>query len=214
MKDVIIVCAGNHAREIHAHIHRANWLADTRGEERPYNLLGFINDIPDTLEGTGVEEPILGTIADWHPIGDEWYIMGTAGPEGKAKLAPMLKDRGCRFTSFIAPHAIVSHDLEMGEGCVIQAYRIGCGVTLGDFVSVNSSYLMSGAKVGSFSTTTGFTVVENATVGERVYIGSHAVITHGVTVGDDARVSVGSIVMKDVPDGATVFGVPAEDTGW
>lgn len=213
MKDIIIVCAGNYAREIHAHIYRANTLADERHEEHPYNLLGFINDYPDSLKGTGVQEPILGSIKDWYPKGDEWYAMGTGDPMGKVKLSRMLKERGCRFISFIAPNAIIPHDLIMGEGCVIEAYRIGCGVKLGDFVNVNSSMLMSGAQIGSFSTTTGFTLVENAKVGERVYIGSHAVIKEGVTIGDDARISVGSIVTNDVPAGATVFGVPAERIG-
>ncbi len=213
MKNIIIVCAGNHAREIHAHIYRANRIADEKKEERPYNLLGFINDYPDTLDGTGVKEPILGTIKDWYPKGDEWYIMGTAAPEGKRKLSKLLKERGCRFTSFIAPSAIVPQDLKMGEGCVIQAYRIGCGVQLGDFVSVNGSMLMSGAQIDSFSTTTGFTVVEEARIGKGVYVGSHAVITGGVSVGDDAQVSVGSIVIKDVPAKSTVFGVPGETIG-
>ena len=210
MKKVIIVCAGNHAREIHAHLYRANRLAEERNEEKPYDLLGFINDIPDSLDNTGVKEPILGTIRDWRPIGDEWYIMGTAEPKSKEKLAGMLKERGCRFTAFIAPSATVPPDLEMGEGCVIQAYRIGCGVKLGDFVSINGSMLMSGAVIDSYSTTTGFTVVEKAKVGKRVYVGSHAVVTEGTRVGDDAKVSVGSIVIQDVPDGANVFGVPAD----
>ena len=176
--------------------------------------MGFINDIPDVLEGTGIREPILGSIMDWRPIGDELYIMGTADPKGKEKLAVMLRKRGCRFTSFIAPNAIVSPDLELGEGCVIEAYRIGYGVILGDFVSVNGSMLMSGARIGDYSTTTGFTVVENAKIGKRVYAGSHAVITDGVTVGDDVRISIGSIITKNVPDSANVFGVPAEITGW
>ena len=213
MKKIIIVCAGNHAREIHAHIHRANCLAEEKKEEKPYELLGFINDYPDSLDNTGVKEPILGTIKDWYPKGDEWYIMGTAEPSNKEKLAHMLKERGCRFTSFIAPSALVPKDLQLGEGCVIQAYRIGYGVMLGDFVSINGSMIMSGARIGSFSTTTGFTVVEKAEVGKRVYIGTHAVITEGITVGDDARVSVGSIVTEDVQPGATVFGVPADKIG-
>lgn len=214
MKDIIIVCAGNYAREIHAHIHRANKLADEKHEEHPYNLLGFINDYPDSLDGTGVQEPILGTIKDWYPKGNEWYAMGTGDPSGKVKLSKMLKERGCRFTSFISPNVIVPPDLIMGEGCVIEAYRIGCGVKLGDFVNVNSSMLMSGAQIDSFSTTTGFTLIENAHIGKRVYIGSHAVVKEGVNVGDDARISVGSIVLDDVAPNSTVFGVPAVHTGW
>lgn len=214
MKDVIIVCAGNRAKTIYANIQIANRLADEKNEERPYNVLGFINDIPNTLEGSGIDAPVLGTIADWYPKSNEWYIMGTADPKGKEKLAKMLKDRGCRFISIISPYAIISPDLEMGEGCVVEAYRIDACVKLGDFVSVNSSLLMSGTVIDDFSTTTGFTVVENASIGKRVYVGSHAVITDGVKVGDDTVISIGSIVTRDVPNGAKVFGVPAEVTGW
>ncbi len=214
MKDVIIVCAGNYAKEVRWHIYMANQIADERHQERPYNLLGFINDYPDALDGTDINEPILGTIKDWYPKGDEWYAMGLGDPKNKEKLAKMLKERGCRFISVIATTAIVPPDLEMGEGCVVAAYRIGCGVKLGDFVNIEGSMLMSGAQIDSFSTTTGLAVVENAKVGKRVYVGSHAVIADGVTVGDDASVSVGSIVTKDVPNGKNVFGVPAEVTGW
>lgn len=214
MKDVIIVCAGNRAKSIYANIMLANKLAEVRHDEHPYNVLGFINDIPNTLQDSGIDAPILGTIVDWYPKGNEWYIMGTADPKGKEKLAIMLKKRGCRFSSFISLNAIVPADLEMGEGCVVEAYRIGYGVKLGNFVSINASMLMSGAKVDDFSTTTGFTVIENASIGKRVYVGSHAVVTDGVRVEDDARIGIGSIVNKNVPKGATVFGVPAEVTGW
>lgn len=214
MKNIIIVCAGNRAREIQANIYLANKIAAEKNQDKPYNLLGFINDIPGALDGTGIQEPILGSIVDWYPKGDECYIMGTADPKGKEKLAVMLKGRGCRFISFIAPNAIVSPDLIMGEGCVIEAYRIGYGVKLGDFVSVNGSMLMSGAQIGDYSTTTGFTVVESAKVGKRVYIGSHAVIDQNVVIGDDSRISIGSIVTKNVSDGSNVFGVPAEVAGW
>lgn len=214
MIDVVIVCAGNRGRSIYYNIVKANSIADKKQQERPYNLLGFINDIPDALNGCGIDAPILGSIIDWYPKGNEMYIMGTADPKAKEKLAAMLKARGCRFISFVSPNAVVPPDLKMGEGCVVEAYRIGCGVKLGSFVSVNASMLMSGAEIDDYSTTTGFTVIENAYVGKRVFVGSHAVVTDGVKIGDDVRISIGSIVTKDVPDGATVFGVPAEVTGW
>ena len=77
----------------------------------------------------------------------------------------------------------------------------------------NASSICAGSVIGDYSTTTGFTVVDNATIGKRVFIGSHAVVVPGVTVGDDAQVSVGSIVTSDVEKGATVFGVPAAQIG-
>ena len=39
-------------------------------------------------------------------------------------------------------------------------------------------------------------------------IGSRAVVLGGVTVGEWATVGAGAVVTRDVPDGATVVGVP------
>lgn len=46
---------------------------------------------------------------------------------------------------------------------------------------------------------------------ERAMIGAGAVILPGVTVGAGAQVAANSLVAKDVPPGATVAGIPAEE---
>lgn len=46
-------------------------------------------------------------------------------------------------------------------------------------------------------------------IGRHVWIGGAAIILPGVTVGDDAVIGAGSVVTRDVPSGATVFGNPA-----
>jgi acetyltransferase-like isoleucine patch superfamily enzyme len=43
-----------------------------------------------------------------------------------------------------------------------------------------------------------------------VTIYPHATILPGVRVGDGATVGAGSVVLKDVPEGASVFGNPAK----
>jgi len=48
-----------------------------------------------------------------------------------------------------------------------------------------------------------------AQVGEGSFIGAGAVILPGIKVGQWATVGAGAVVTKDVPDGATVAGVPA-----
>lgn len=46
-------------------------------------------------------------------------------------------------------------------------------------------------------------------IGDRVWIGSNAVITQGVTVGEGAVVAAGAVVTKDVAPFTVVGGVPA-----
>jgi serine O-acetyltransferase len=46
-------------------------------------------------------------------------------------------------------------------------------------------------------------------LGDNVYIGAGAKVIGGVTVGSDVRIGANAVVTKDVPDGATVVGIPA-----
>ena len=209
MKDIIIVCAGTYGLEVLSVIEAINVENKKQGRDG-YNILGFIDDNPNALEGKDIKYPIIGSISEWQPSGNEVYAIGAAFGELKTKLVSLLKERGCSFETVIAPWSMVSPYCTMGEGCYITAYSISAGVKLGDFVNVNASLLTPGTVIDDYSTTTGFTVVDNAKIGKRVFVGSHAVIQPGVIVNDDAKITAGSIVTEDVPGGATVFGVPAK----
>jgi len=53
------------------------------------------------------------------------------------------------------------------------------------------------------------------TIGDHVFVGCHASIVGAVTVGDRATISANSLVISNVPPGATALGVPARIlTGW
>ena len=46
-----------------------------------------------------------------------------------------------------------------------------------------------------------------------VWVGAHAIILGGVTIGEGAIIGAGSVVFKDVPDYAVVFGNPGRVVG-
>lgn len=47
------------------------------------------------------------------------------------------------------------------------------------------------------------------TIADRVTFGAYAQVLGGIRVGDDAKIGAMSVVLQDVPDGATAVGVPA-----
>ncbi len=47
-------------------------------------------------------------------------------------------------------------------------------------------------------------------IGKNVWIGAHATVLSGVTIGDNSIVAAGAVVSKDVPENTVVAGVPAK----
>ena len=47
-------------------------------------------------------------------------------------------------------------------------------------------------------------------IGNKVWIGAHATVLPGVTVGEGAVIAAGAVVTKDVPANTVVAGVPAK----
>jgi acetyltransferase-like isoleucine patch superfamily enzyme len=47
-------------------------------------------------------------------------------------------------------------------------------------------------------------------IGQNVWIGMHAIVLKGVTIGDGAVVAAGAVVTRDVPPRCLVGGVPAK----
>jgi serine O-acetyltransferase len=82
----------------------------------------------------------------------------------------------------------------------------GSGVVIGETAEIGDDVLMyQGVVLGGTSSDK---KKRHPTIGNNVVIGSHAIILGAITVGDDARIGSGSVVVKAVPPGATVVGVP------
>jgi serine O-acetyltransferase len=48
-----------------------------------------------------------------------------------------------------------------------------------------------------------------ANIGDNVYIGPSVCIVENVTIGNNVTIGAGAVVTKDIPENATVAGVPA-----
>ena len=82
----------------------------------------------------------------------------------------------------------------------------GMGVVIGETTEIGDDCLIyKGVVLGG---TTLEKKKRHPTLGNRVIIGSNSTVLGAITIGDGARIGSGSVVVKPVPAGATVVGVP------
>lgn len=87
----------------------------------------------------------------------------------------------------------------------------GMGVVIGETAEIGDDVtLYHGVTLGG---TTWRKEKRHPTLGNNVVVGAGAKILGPVTVGDNARVGSNSVVVKDVPAGATVVGIPGRVIG-
>ncbi len=201
-KKYIIVGAGGLGREIACSL-------EILMAEKGGTLLGFLDDSSDALgELSGRYPPILASPINFEYSSDVTLLLGVADPISKMRLVAKIETRGGTFGTFIHPTAMVVRTARLGRGCVLcRDSGVSADATLGNFVLLNG-YSGAGhdAVVGDGATISSFVdVCGKANVGREVFIGSHASILPGVRIGDRARVGAGSIVMRNVRAGGTVY---------
>jgi len=82
----------------------------------------------------------------------------------------------------------------------------GAGVVIGETSEIGDDVLVyQGVVLGGTSLQK---KKRHPTIGNNVVIGSRAIVLGPITVGEGARIGSGSVVIKSVPPGATVVGVP------
>ena len=82
----------------------------------------------------------------------------------------------------------------------------GSGVVIGETAEIGEDVLIyQGVVLGGTSLNKG---KRHPTIGNKVVIGTGAVVLGAIVVGEGAKIGSGSVVIKPVPDGATVVGIP------
>jgi serine O-acetyltransferase len=124
-------------------------------------------------------------------------------------------------------HGLWQHDRRLGARVLAHANRFvtgieihpgarvgrrvvidhGMGIVIGETATVGDGCLLyKGVVLGGTSLER---KVRHPQLGQDVVVGSNACILGAIHIGDGARIGSGSVVVREVPTGATVVGVPA-----
>ena len=197
----IVIGAGGHARVVGAA------LCDLGVE-----VVGFFDDSFD-----GVEEPVcgaslIGTLEDASRFETASYdaYVAIGDNEKRAEVVERMRHAGYALPALIHPMSLLERNCRVGEashvciGAILGSQvRIGKGVIVNTGSSVDHESMISdfahlapGAILGG-----------RVRVGEGAFIGMGARIAEKISIGRRAVVGAGTVVLRDVADGARVVGI-------
>jgi sugar O-acyltransferase (sialic acid O-acetyltransferase NeuD family) len=211
-RDIVIVGTGGSGRETYA------LLRDIEREHPgTWNFKGFLGiDPPDVAVLERVGAHFLGDPRDlvsripeaagWH------YALGIGAPQHRRAMDTALVNQGLGPASLIHPTALTGPDVEIGEGAVVCAHTVmTTNVRVGRSVQVNIGCVIAhDARIGDYVTfAQSVNIAGDVTIRDNATVFTGAMALPGTTIGADSVVGAGAVVRTDVPDGATVVGMPA-----
>jgi sugar O-acyltransferase (sialic acid O-acetyltransferase NeuD family) len=150
--------------------------------------------------------------ADEAFAGYDFYVaLGYKHLTRKAEIVGRLLSKGRRLPVLVAESSHVSRSAELEPGVVVfpmcavdEAVQIGMGTLVNNGVTLSHNnkvgaccYLSPGV------ITCGFVVI-----GDQTFLGAGSVVSNNVTIGANVRIGIGTVVTRDISDGASVIGNP------
>lgn len=207
MKNLVIVGAGGLGRELLQIVKVIN------AKKPTWNVIGFVDDNVNALDGIECDIEIIGTVQEWIPSHEDYVAIGIADTHTKKKIVEMFNTKGAQYANIVHPDANIGSYNKMGQGIVICSHAdITVNCKIGNFVFMNS-YAAVGhdAVIGDYCTLFPYCNVAGYTIlGEGVTIGALASTYPGIKIGDYATVGMNSAVIRNVKSASTVMGVPAK----
>lgn len=207
MKQLIIIGAGGFGRETYC------TAIESIGYGEDYVVKGFLDDNIHALDGFNNYPPIIDTIKDYQPQMDDVFVCAIGSVPTRKKVSEMMIERGGEFITLIHKTAYISMNVKIGKGCMLCAgARLHCDVTIGDYVVIQPYAILGhDVVVGDWTLINAFADCGGMSrIGKECTINTTSFIVPLARIGDNATVGAGSVTMRRVKAGETVFGVPAK----
>ncbi len=211
LKDIVIVGAGGHAKEI-------AYLIEAINLEKPtWNLLGMIERDAQNIGKPCGKYSVIGDDTFFQKRYANLNVVVAIGQPQRVKqiytslqneypellfpnlifptVQPGLREVAMGIGNIICEGNIFTTDIQLGSfNCLNRGNNISHDVKIGDFVTINPGVNISGGVV----------------IESECLIGTGATILQYLTIGRGAVVGAGAVVTKNVSPSTTVIGVPAQ----
>lgn len=206
MPQLVIIGASGFAREMF------DLATICYGHNPDFRIKGFLSDGPSNIEEMGYP-PVLSKVAEYEVQPEDVFFCAIGKLTDRKKTVENILSKGGKFISLIHPTAIISPSAKLGTGVGIKAFCvIDADVTIEDFTFLQSSVIVGHdvrigryCQINSFAFFAGFSSVH-----DMVSVNAGAKLIQNTVVEEGAVVGMGSVVLRRVKKGTTVFGIPAK----
>lgn len=204
---MLIIGAKGHAKEILDVFEKNNFIEDI------FFFDDISEDIPDTIFSKYPVIKSLKTLNRFN-INQRIFVLGLGNPFFRRQLSLKFQNLGWKLSSLISNntlignynvvlekglnimhHVIISSDVEIGEGCLINARAsIHHNVRIGKYCEISPGVCLTG----------------NVIVNNFTFIGAGSIVIPKIKVGKNCIIGAGSVVNRDIPDNSVAVGIPAK----
>lgn len=207
MKHLIIIGARGFGREVY------NWTMDCIKAGLDLQIKGFLDDKTDALDGFDNYPRILSSVEDYEVQQDDVFLCALGDVSYRRHYTELIVEKGGRFITIIHPTASMSQNVKIGEGCIIGRYvAVSCDITIGNYVSISAqSVIGHDVVIGDYCNVGAICILAGGVeLEESVTLYPHTNVIPHKKVGKGATIGAGSVVLRNVKEGTTVFGNPAK----
>lgn len=204
--NLVIIGASGLAREVFdlAHICYAH--------NPKFSVKGFLSDSPSDISELGYPS-VLSSVYNYQVEPNDVFFCAIGNVKDRKKTVEIIQSKGGEFINLIHPKAVISPSAKIGIGVAIKAYSsLASDTYVGDFTYLQSSVILGhDVKIGKFCHLNSFSFLAGwVTVDDQVVINAGAKILQFKKIGHNATIGMGSVVIRNVKVGTTVFGNPAK----
>ncbi|MDZ4070728.1 MAG: acetyltransferase [Sediminibacterium sp.] len=199
MKDnlLYIYGVGGHSKVV------AN-IADLNNQE----IGGFLDDNPSNQGKYFLGKKVFGSIDS---VKQDFLFLAIGDNKSRYRLDNV--NTGRNWKTLIHPSAIISKDVQIGDGTVIMAGAIlQAGTKIGKHCIINTGACIDhDCIIDDFAhVAPNATLAGGISIGKGVLIGVGTSIIPSITIGEWSVVGAGSVVVNNQPSHCTIIGIPAK----
>jgi sugar O-acyltransferase (sialic acid O-acetyltransferase NeuD family) len=202
---LVLLAASGLAREVLAAL-------EDRSE---LEVRGILDDAPNLQASAVGASQVVGTLDQVGEHGDAQLLVCAGSGRSRAAIVARLRHLGIdddRYATVVHPTAVVPRTCRVGQGSILLAGTVLTGdVMVGQHVvAMPHVTLTHDDRVEDFVTLcAGVSLGGSVHVDAWAYLGMNSSVREHTTVGAGSVLGMGSVLLRDLPDGETWVGVPA-----